>query len=86
MEHNTGDMAGMMTGMWIFGLLWVAVAIAAIVVVYLTMSRRTDHLPTDTALNALRERYARGEIDAVEYQARSSVLRNTTTRAAGTEQ
>ena len=72
----TGDMGGMMAGMWIVGLLWVGVAVAAIVVVSRAFGRhRSDHVPMDTAMSALRERYARGDIDESDYQTRATVLR-----------
>ena len=62
-----GNMGGMTTGMWIFGLLWVGIASAAVVAVYLAIARRQPHsLPTDAALVTLPQRYARGEIDVAQ--------------------
>lgn len=81
-----GNMGGMTTGMWIFGLLWVGIASAAVVAVYLAIARRQPHsLPTDAALVTLRERFARGEIDTIEYQERLSLLRDTSQHAQETQ-
>ena len=86
MEYNTGDVGGVMADMWVFGRFWVGVAISAIVVVYFAVARRSDNAPIDTALNALRERYARGEIDDAEYQVGSFVPLDTLRRASGQRQ
>jgi putative membrane protein len=79
------DMDGMMDGsMWSW-LAWVAlflVVLAAIIIasIFVTRSlwKRGDGSPSsrrDAALDILKERYARGEIDRDEYEERRKVLR-----------
>jgi len=50
---------------------WAAVAITRAL---LPRSSKPDHEPSDEALDVLRARYARGEIDEQEYRARLSTL------------
>jgi putative membrane protein len=77
------DMDGMDVGMWSW-LAWVVlflVVVAAIVIasIFVTRSllRRGDGSPSwrrDAALDILKERYARGEIDRDEYEERRRTL------------
>lgn len=67
-----------------FGILWMvlfwSVVIALIVFAVRKFSRSTDgeesSISRSTPLEILQERYARGEIDEKEYQARKQVLTN----------
>lgn len=61
---------------WTFGLmhvLWWVLAIALVVVIFRAVAGRGRH--RDSALEILRERYARGEIDAAEFEERKKQLR-----------
>lgn len=82
MMQSMGGMGGMMAaclGMMPLAVAaWVAVALAAV-----SVARRLWHRPQlsvpagiagDAALATLRERYARGEIDRAEYEARQQAL------------
>jgi putative membrane protein len=75
-----GDMGGMMTGMWVFGIAWLVVIVAALVATFwligrsLSGHRIADVGGHDAALGMLRERFARGEIDASEYEERRRIL------------
>jgi putative membrane protein len=68
-------MTGMMALMLLFVLFWVSL-IAAVIALLLRLVGRWDSTQgrQDAALAMLRERFARGEIDAAEYQARRQVL------------
>jgi len=63
---------------WLLMLLVVAVGIGALIWALLRGSHRTYPLPpgppTDPAMEALRMRFARGEIDSDEYAARAAQL------------
>lgn len=85
--HNTGIMPmwdGHMWGgggwlgwglMWIVGLLWMVALVAIpVAVIYWLVGGRAAGQTDDSALTVLRERYARGEIDDEEYEARRAVL------------
>ncbi|MGH9174251.1 MAG: SHOCT domain-containing protein [Vicinamibacterales bacterium] len=82
-----GDMGGMMAGMWVFGIVWLIVVVAALVVAFRLIGRAiSERRPAaddghDTALGTLRERFARGEIDAAEYEERRRVLGSRDTPA-----
>ena len=76
--HGPGYV-GWFPGMAVMGLVWVAVLVAVIFIVVRAFARRPqyaggtrNHTPTegreDSALDILRERYAKGEINQEEYQ------------------
>ncbi len=74
-----GDMGGMMTGMWMMGLLWLVLIAGLVAVVGLAIfrafgPRHREQTSVDGPLRTLRERFARGEIDEPEYRERLSVL------------
>ncbi len=77
MMYGDGHMLGWM---WLWGLLWFAVVAGGIALVIWALSRglsggRCASGPApDRALEALRERFARGEIDEADYLARRRVL------------
>ena len=56
---------GMMGGMWIFPLLFWILFIAGVVFIVRWLTERKNHSssPTESALEVLKKRYARGEID-----------------------
>ncbi len=56
---------GMMGGMWFFSLLFWILIIAGVVFIvrWLTERNRDISPPTESALDVLKKRYARGEID-----------------------
>lgn len=61
--------------MWLVGLLWMVVLMAIpITVIYWLVGGRAVGQTDDSALTVLRERYARGEIDDEEYEARRAAL------------
>lgn len=60
---------GMSIMMWLAGLFWLVV-VAAVVAGLWWLVRRGRPAPRDPALDALRERYARGEITREEFEAR----------------
>ncbi|PUE55013.1 hypothetical protein B9Z45_10995 [Limnohabitans sp. 2KL-17] len=76
-EHMMGWGGGHMFG---FGLLgWVLVVVVAVVVVLLATRWRIGRAPTDPcgedrSVAILKERYARGEIDKAEFEARKRDL------------
>lgn len=64
-------------GFGLFHLLWWALLIVAgvwLVRWLIGVGRRNDEPPADRALQLLRERFARGEIDADEFEARKREL------------
>lgn len=63
---------GTMAGGWIFALLILGVLVALLV--FALTGQRAASASTD-ALDVLRERFARGEIDRTEYEERATVLR-----------
>lgn len=70
-----GDASGM--GWAVYGLmhvLWWVVIIALAVVFVRVVAGRGGRRRHDSALDILRERYARGEIDAAEYEERKKQL------------
>lgn len=73
---------GMMAGMWLFGLLWLLILGGVIwLIARVIMRGGTDDLKgnrssQDVALDALRNRFASGEIDETEFRKRSEVLRS----------
>ena len=74
-----GMMDGMMDGwMWVWPILFLVVLAAVIVgAVYAARglgSRQPTQTPPETALQILKERYARGEIDREEFEERRRVL------------
>lgn len=70
----------MMAGMWLMGLLWLVTVAAGIgLVVWAILRARSGsqygaHGSDDTALAALRNRFASGEIEETEYRERRAVL------------
>lgn len=76
--HMWGMGGGLGWGlMWIVGLFWMVILVAIpIVLIYWFVGgrTRTDEEADDGALTVLRERYARGEIDDEEYEARRAKL------------
>ena len=74
-DHDGWDGAGWM---WLWGTLMMALWVGVIVWVVWLVTRRTGTSGTpraDRAEEILRERYARGEIDAAEYRERLEGLR-----------
>ncbi|WP_433633541.1 SHOCT domain-containing protein [Halomicrococcus sp. NG-SE-24] len=69
---------GWMTGfgwMGLWGVLWMLLLVALpIALVYFLTSRREPQQGTDTAVAALRERYARGEINDEEFETHRAKL------------
>jgi putative membrane protein len=65
-----GDFGWHGLGMGLWGILfWVVLIVVVVVVVRALMPGRKDGKPTgDRALQVLRERYARGEIDKEEFE------------------
>jgi putative membrane protein len=59
-----------------FGPLFMIVIIAVCLIMMALMMRSRRHGSTGNALDILRERYARGEIDQAEYEERRRVLRS----------
>jgi putative membrane protein len=59
-----------------FGPLFMIVIIAVCLIMMALMMRSHHHGSTGNALDILRERYARGEIDQAEYEERRRVLRS----------
>ncbi len=57
--------SGMMGGMWFFSLLfWILIIAGAVFIVRWLTERNSDiSSPTESALEVLQKRYARGEID-----------------------
>lgn len=85
MHHGLGNYGGYMMqgGYWWVGLIFLAAkVILLILAVYLAVKfyrkydgKYTSSKPTtDTAMQVLRERYARGEIDSDEYNRRKADL------------
>ena len=60
-------------GLWM--VLWWALPIAGIVVLVMWLSRANNHQSEKSALDILKERYARGEIDQAEYEQKRSDLK-----------
>jgi putative membrane protein len=62
-----------MAGMWIF---WVVVIVVLVLVIrWLAGSARGPETPRESAIDILKQRYARGEIDKEEYERKLSDLR-----------
>jgi len=70
-----GGTGWMMAWGWLVGVLVIALLVGLIV--YALTGRRGLGVSGD-AMSVLRERYARGEIDATEYDQRARVLRGET--------
>ncbi|MDS0294843.1 SHOCT domain-containing protein [Halogeometricum luteum] len=67
-------MGGWGLGMLFVGLLWTALLVGVpVAVTYWFLARREDGR-TDPAMDELRERYARGEIDEAEFESRKRRL------------
>ena len=62
-----------MAWIWIVGLI-IFIAIIVVVVRSVNQNNRPDRTPHKTALDILKERYARGEIDKQEFEERKSNL------------
>jgi len=58
---------GMGLGMWIF---WIVVLVVVVLVIKLIINNTSSQsdAPAESALETLRKRYARGEIDRQEYE------------------
>lgn len=61
---------------FLWPLFWLLVLAALIGFIVYLLTRQTSSSNTDQALNVLRERYARGEIEDEEFEERASRLRN----------
>jgi len=76
-HHHDGQM-GTHGGMWGMGwwgwFLWPALILLGSFVAYSLLRRSGDGGESDRALTALRERYARGEIDEEEFERRRQTL------------
>jgi putative membrane protein len=81
-QGGMGDqMGGGMYGGW--WLLWAIFLIAILALAYAVVTRTTDQSSapeTDTALETLRERYARGEISEEEFEESRERLKRDKTR------
>ena len=62
------DMGGAMGWGALWMVLWWALPIAGIVALVMWMSRANGHRSDKSALDILKERYARGEIDQAEFE------------------
>ena len=62
-----------MAWVWIVGLI-ILIAVILIIVRAVNQNNRPDQTPQNTALDILKERYARGEIDKHEFEERKKDL------------
>ena len=71
-----GNMMGWGGGMFGLGLLWWVLLVVAIVLLarWLLGDREAGRSGEDRALSILKERFARGEIDKAEFEARKRYL------------
>lgn len=65
-----GGMGGWGIGMMLLGTLWMVLLVALPVVLVYGLVAERDATRTDPAMEALREQYARGDIDEEEYESR----------------
>jgi putative membrane protein len=75
MDMGIGMGMGLGVGMWLF---WIAI-IVVVVLAFKLLTNRTSgqsSTPTESALEILRKRYARGEIDSREYERMKNELEN----------
>lgn len=70
MPHMWGGMGGWGIGMMLVGTLWMVLLVALPVVLVYGLLTGRDGSRSDPAIEELRERYARGEIDEEEYESR----------------
>jgi putative membrane protein len=69
------DMHGWWDGGWHMGWLWLRLVLVIVVLAVLASRSQRGNRPTErTALDILKERYAKGEIDHDEFQARKRDL------------
>ena len=69
MDAMYGDWGfGMGFGMWIFWIIVIAMIVALVRIAFGTESNKKPSNPHDDALEILKQRYARGEIDKDEYE------------------
>lgn len=59
--------------MWIIGI----IILVAIIWMFTRYSKNQSNTSNNTALKILEERYARGEIDEIEYSSKKSILSNS---------
>ncbi len=65
--------SGMGIGMWLF---WILLVVIIVVIIKGVASNRTLPPPKEDPIEILKSRYARGEIDAEEFQHRLTELEN----------
>jgi putative membrane protein len=70
-----GDMSGWGWAGWLMPGLTMLIFLGALAALIVFLARRPAHPTPDTAGRILAERFARGEIDADEYERRQEVLR-----------
>lgn len=73
--HMWGGGYGMFGGLMMMVVFW-GLVIGLIVLFVRRFSNRSDTSPQPNALDILRERYARGEIDEEEYEQRKAKLKS----------
>jgi len=75
MDMGIGMGMGLGVGMWLF---WIAIIVVVVLAFKLLTNRTSGQsgTPTESALEILRKRYARGEIDSREYERMKNELEN----------
>lgn len=73
--HHMGDWGAGMMGFGLMGLFWIAIAVLVIFAIkWLGQDHSPAARPGSQALDILRERLARGEIEVDEFEARKAAL------------
>lgn len=72
-EHDSW--MGMGIGMWLF---WIVLLVIVVVIVKTVTSKTNVPPSSESPMEILKSRYARGDIDDVEFQHRKSELENNT--------